>query len=138
MFPQGSILGLEIDFRSGPFALADTLGRPILPVALTGAHRVWEHPYTPRLTYGRRMSLTVLPPMQPAEVRALGVQGARLETQRRLKAEALRPGMAPARRYVPARDGYWDGYSFEIDPDFPALASEIASHRATQRGRVDA
>ncbi|MGE3912954.1 MAG: lysophospholipid acyltransferase family protein, partial [Chloroflexota bacterium] len=40
--PQGSVLGLEIDFRIGPFALAAALGRPILPVALTGTHRVWE------------------------------------------------------------------------------------------------
>ena len=132
IFPQGSILGLEIDFRAGLFALANTLGRPILPVALTGSHRVWEHPYTPRLSYGRRMSLTVLPPMYPAELRALGVQGARAEVQRRLKTQALRPEMAPARRYVPARDGYWDGYAFEIDPAFPELAVEIARHRVAR------
>lgn len=132
IFPQGSILGLEIDFRTGLFALAETLGRPILPVALTGSHRVWEHPYSPRLSYGQRISLRVLPPMYPTELRALGVQGARLEVQRRLKAQALRPEMAPARRYVPVRDGYWDGYAFEIDPAFPELAAEIARHRAAR------
>jgi 1-acyl-sn-glycerol-3-phosphate acyltransferase len=130
VFPQGSILGLEIDFRGGLFALAHALGRPILPVALTGTHRVWEHPYTPRLRYGQRISLHVLPPISAAEVRALGVEGARQEVQRRLKTAALHPSMAPVRRYVPARDGYWDGYAFEIDPAFPALAADIARRRA--------
>ena len=63
MFPQGSILGIEIDFKAGPFALAHALGWPILPIALTGGHRVWEHPFTPRLRYGQRMSLHILPPI---------------------------------------------------------------------------
>ena len=36
VFPQGSILGIEIDFKPGPFALARAIGRPILPIALTG------------------------------------------------------------------------------------------------------
>ena len=136
VFPQGSILGLEIDFRGGLFALAHALGRPILPVALTGTHRVWEHPYSPRLRYGQRVSLTVLPPVPPAEVRALGVEGARLEVQRRLKAAAREPGMAPVRRYVPSRDGYWDGYAFEIDLAFPELAADIARRRTAYAARL--
>jgi 1-acyl-sn-glycerol-3-phosphate acyltransferase len=37
--------------------------------------------------------------------------------------------MAPPRRFVPARDGYWDGYAYEIDPDFSALAAEVAARR---------
>ena len=49
--------------------------------------------------------------------------------QRRLKTLALGGGMAPPRRFVPARDGYWDGYAFRIDPAFPALAAEIAARR---------
>ena len=129
LFPQGSILGIEVDFKAGPFALAASLGRPILPVALTGGHRVWEHPYSPRLRYGQRLSLSVLPPILPAELRALDVEGARIEIQRRLKARALDGRMAPPRRFVPERDGYWDDYAYEIDPAFPSLQAEIARHR---------
>jgi 1-acyl-sn-glycerol-3-phosphate acyltransferase len=129
LFPQGSILGIEIDFKAGPFALAASLGRPILPVALSGSHRVWEYPYTPRLRYDQRLSLTVLPPIWPAELRALGVEGARAEIQRRLKARALDGRMASPRRFVPERDGYWDDYAYEIDPAFPTLRAEIARHR---------
>jgi 1-acyl-sn-glycerol-3-phosphate acyltransferase len=134
VFPQGSILGIEIDFKAGPFALAASLGRPILPVALSGGHRVWEHPFSPRLRYGQRLSLTVLPPVWPNELRALGVEGARIEVQRRLKEHVLSGRMAPPRRFVPARDGYWDGYAYAIDPAFPSLRAEIARHR-TEVGR---
>ncbi len=130
VFPQGSILGVEVDFKAGPFALAASLGRPILPVAVSGGHRVWEHPFSPRLRYGQRLSLAVLPPVEPEELRALGVEGARIEVQRRLKARALNGRMAPPRRFVPERDGYWDGYAYEIDPAFPSLRAEVARHRA--------
>jgi len=132
VFPQGSILGIETDFLRGAFALAAALDRPVLPIALTGGHRVWEHPYTPRLRRGERMSLRVLPPVPAAEVRTRGAEAVRREVRRRLKAEALTGTMAPPRRFVPARDGYWDGYAYEIDPAFPALAAEIAAHRASQ------
>ena len=132
LFPQGSILGIEIDFKAGPFALAASLGRQILPVTLTGSHRVWEHPYSPRLRYGQRLSLAVLPPVSPDEIRLLGVDGARVAVQRRLKARALDGRMTPPRRFVPARDGYWDGYAYEIDPAFPAIDAEIARHRAAR------
>lgn len=130
LFPQGSILGIETDFRAGPFALAAAFGRPLLPVVLTGSHRVWEHPYTPRLRYGQRVSMVVLPPVSAAEVARLGVREARAEVQRRLKARALAGDLAPPRRYQPARDGYWDGYAFEIDPAFGELHAELARHRA--------
>jgi 1-acyl-sn-glycerol-3-phosphate acyltransferase len=133
LFPQGSILGIETDFRAGPFALAAALHRPILPVVLTGSHRVWEHPYTPRLRYGQRISMAVLEPLSAAEVAVLGARNARAEVQRRLKGRALAGDLAAPRRYVPARDGYWDGYAFEIDPDFVELHAEIARHRASQQ-----
>jgi 1-acyl-sn-glycerol-3-phosphate acyltransferase len=132
LFPQGSILGIEIDFKSGPFALAEALGRPILPVALSGSHRVWEHPYSPRLRYGQRISLAVLPPVDPNRLRALGAEGARVEVQHCLKTRALDGRMAPPRRFVPERDGYWDDYAYEIDPSFPALRAEIERHRAAR------
>lgn len=138
IFPQGSVLGIEIDFKAGPFALANALGLPILPVALTGGHRVWEHPFGPRLRYGQRVSLAVLPPMQSDELRALGTEGARVEIQRRLKMRALDGQMAPPRRFVPARDGYWDGYAYEIDPSFPALRAEIDDHRGVTIARPGA
>ena len=129
LFPQGSILGIEIDFLRGPFALARTLGRPLLPIALTGAHRVWEHPYTPRLRYSQRMSLRVLPPIPAATTQAMSANELRTTVQRQLKAVALAGELAPPRHFVPARDGYWDGYTYRIDPAFPDLAAEIAAHR---------
>jgi 1-acyl-sn-glycerol-3-phosphate acyltransferase len=129
LFPQGSILGIEIDFLRGPFALARALGRPLLPIALTGAHRVWEYPYTPRLRHGQRMSLRVLPPVPAVVVQSLSAERLRATVQRQLKAIALSGELIPPRRFVPARDGYWDGYAYRIDPAFPALAAEIAAHR---------
>lgn len=29
----------------------------------------------------------------------------------------------------PERDGWWDGYRFEIDADFPELRARVARHR---------
>lgn len=126
VFPQGRILGIEIDFKLGPFALARALGHPILPVAVTGGHRVWEHPFTPRLRYGERASLQVLPPIAADLVQACRADDLRCEVQRRLKATALSGGMPPPRRFVPGRDGYWDGYDFKIVPAFSDLAEEVA------------
>ena len=129
IFPQGTILGIEIDFLAGPFGLARALGRPILPIVVTGAHRIWEHPYTPRLRYGERLSLRVLPPLAAAACRAHSTDQLRQEVQRRLKSVALGGDLAPPRRFSPARDGYWDGYAYRIDPSFPALAADVARHR---------
>ena len=130
VFPQGSILGVETDFAAGAFYLARALGCPILPVALTGSHRVWEHPYSPRLRYGQRVSLEVLPPVPLGEVLGGCPDEVRRSVQRRLKAAALGGTMAPPRRFVPERDGYWDGYAYRIDPAFAELYEEIAGRRA--------
>lgn len=130
VFPQGSILGVEIDFTRGAFQLARALDCPILPVALTGSHCVWEHPYSPHLRYGQHMSLRVLPPVPIEEIRARSPEKVRCCLQRRLKAEAMDGMMAPPRHFVPERDGYWDGYSYRIDPAFEELATEIAERRA--------
>ncbi|CAA9544779.1 MAG: 1-acyl-sn-glycerol-3-phosphate acyltransferase [uncultured Thermomicrobiales bacterium] len=136
IFPQGTILGIETDCLPGAFALALALDRPILPVALTGGHRVWEHPFGSRLRRGERMSVRVLPPIPAGEVRARGMRQIRRDVCRGLKSAALDGIMAPPRRFVPARDGYWDGYAFEIDPAFPDLAAEFVSRRrAGQRDR---
>ena len=131
IFPQGGILGIEIDFLGGPFALARALGRPILPVVLTGSHRVWEHPYTPRLRYGQPISLRVLPPIPAHVVARRPVDELRRAVMHQLKQAALSGTVAPPRRFVPARDGYWDGYAYTIDPAFPSLAADIARRRAS-------
>lgn len=129
IFPQGTILGIETDFLRGAFALAKALDKPILPIALTGSHRVWEYPYTSRLRYGQRMSLRVLEPVSVEQCRALSADDLCRTIQRRLKTAALEDDLVPPRRFVPARDGYWDGFAYEIDPDFPELAADVAHHR---------
>lgn len=132
IFPQGTILGIETQFREGAFALARALQRPILPVVLTGSHRVWEYPYTPRLRYGQRVSLRVLPPIPAERCRACSVGDLRDDVQQRIKDLALSGNLAPPRRFIPARDGYWDGYAYQIDPRFAELAADVARHRRRQ------
>ena len=126
LFPQGSILGIEIAFQRGAFDLAKRLGRPLLPVVVTGGHRVWEHPFSPTLRTNQSMSLTVLPPVPPDE--AFSRRGM---TERHMKRLAL-ASATPPRHFDPTRDGYWDDYRYEIDPAFPDLAQRIATHRAQE------
>ncbi|MXX18327.1 MAG: 1-acyl-sn-glycerol-3-phosphate acyltransferase [Dehalococcoidia bacterium] len=123
LFPQGSILGIELAFQPGAFHLARRLGRPLLPVVVTGGHRVWEHPFTPTLRANQTMSLAVLPPVPPEE--AVAREPA---IEREMKRVAL-ASKTPPRHFDPGRDGYWDGYRYEIDPAFPDLARRVASHR---------
>lgn len=133
IFPQGTILGIESEFKAGAFALARALCRPILPVAVTGSHRVWDYPYTPRLRYGERISMRVLPPVMVGRGGLNEIEHTRRTVQRRLKALALSGMMAEPRRFVPQRDGYWDGYDYCIDPAFVQLAAEIDLHRVEVR-----
>ena len=130
VFPQGAIAGIQSDFHRGVFEVARRLGAPILPVAISGTHRVWEHPFAPTLRYGQRVALTVLPPISAAEVQTLSLDALRVRTRRAMKAAALAPGAPPARCFDPDRDGYWDGYQLDIDPDFPEMARKMAEHRA--------
>jgi len=132
VFPQGSILGIEAGFRQGPFRIADRLGKRVLPVVITGTHRVWEHPYTDRLRFGQPVSMRVLNPLPVGG----GVDGMR-ELERTMKRAALSPKMAPARRFDPERDGYWDDYSYEIDPDFAEVAELVAAHRSAMGGESE-
>ena len=122
MFPQGSVLGLEIAFAGGLAWLADKLGWPILPVVLTGGHRIWEHPFSPTVRFAQPVSMRVL---QPFEAAHLNVEA----LQREMKEIAQQPGWAPVRRFDPSTDGWWDDYSFDIDPAFDELAAETARHR---------
>jgi 1-acyl-sn-glycerol-3-phosphate acyltransferase len=123
LFPQGTILGIETAFRPGLVHLARRFGVEVLPVVLTGSHRVWEFPYTPVLRFGQRVSMRVLPPVVPDELNLAVLQ-------RRMKQAALDPSTAEPRHFVPERDGYWDGYAYEIDPAFPELRREVDGHRA--------
>lgn len=125
VFPQGSILGIEVAFASGARRLAEATGAPIVPIVITGTHRVWEHPYSNRLRFGCPVRLEVLP--------AIAAESVRTEWEplaSRMRSIALAQRDAPARRFDPERDGFWDGYAYEIDEAFPILAKQVARHRA--------
>lgn len=126
VFAQGSILGIEVAFRSGAFRIARSFGLPILPIVITGSHRVWEHPYDSTVRLDQRISMRVLSPIDPEELEGDGERN----LERRMKEIALEPAMAPVRRFDPDRDGWWDGYRYEIDPDFPELARRVEARRA--------
>ena len=124
MFPQGSVLGVETSFQQGAFVVAKRLGVPVLPVVIAGSHRVWEHPFTSLVRRHQPVHLEVLAPRRVAtaeEYRSL---------EREMKRRAIENTWAPPRRYVPHRDGFWDGYRFDIDGDFPEVAHQVAQHRA--------
>jgi len=125
VFPQGSILGIEVAFTRGAFVLADRLSVPLLPVVITGTHKVWEHPYSPTLRYGREVSIRVLPPVAVGEA-----QASLREVEDEMKEVALDNERVPVRHFDPERDGYWDDYTYEIDNRFPEVAAKVASHRA--------
>ena len=124
IFPQGTVLGLETAFQPGAFHLADRLGISVLPVVLTGSHQVWGHPFDNEVHFGQKMSMQIMPPIPPGTA-----EDAMRQLEIVMKARALEPDRAPARRFIPERDGYWDGYSFQIDPAYPDLRREIETHR---------
>ena len=128
VFPQGTILGIEAAFRPGAFRVAERLGRPVLPVVISGTHLVWEHPYTPKVRTGVRVWVEVLDPI-PAE----SIAGQAGGVEREMKHRAVASGIAP-RRFDPDRDGWWDDYPYEIDGDFPELAGRVAAHRCEVTG----
>lgn len=111
IFPQGTILGIETAFLPGFLRVAQILERPVLPVVISGSHRIWEHPFSQRLRFGQRVSVKVLPPVDAGSVDVALLQ-------KTMKVAALDSAAAPARRYRPAIDGLWPGYAFSIDPDF--------------------
>lgn len=124
VFPQGTILGVETAFQRGTFAAADRARHPVLPVVLTGGHRVWEYPFSPRLRFGQPMSMEVLPPLPIG-----GAEEAMGTIEQEMKGRALASPTAAPRRFVPESDGWWDGYRYDIDPHFPELAARVAAHR---------
>ena len=122
LFPQGSVLGIEIGFQPGLDWLANKLGWPILPVVITGGHRVWEHPFTPTVRFDQPIHIAVLQPIPPDQLDCPSLQDT-------MKAIALANRVAPARHFDPVSDGWWDGYAFEIDPAFPELKQQLEKHR---------
>jgi 1-acyl-sn-glycerol-3-phosphate acyltransferase len=125
VFPQGSILGIEIAFNQGAFRLSARTGRPLLPVVITGGATVWEFPYSSNLNFGRTIRLEVLEPVDASDV----VQCA-TDVEADMKQRALKATPGP-RRFDPDRDGWWDGYHYRIDSSFPDLAERVARHRRT-------
>lgn len=123
VFPQGTILGVELAFSRGAFRLAAATGRQLLPVVLTGSHRVWEHPFSPIVRFGQVIRMEVLEPIEPGDAAA-----SLRAVEREMKSIALASDPSP-RRFEPQRDGWWDGYRYEIDPDYPELARRIANRR---------
>ncbi|MGH8132477.1 MAG: lysophospholipid acyltransferase family protein [Steroidobacteraceae bacterium] len=129
LFPQGAVLGVETAFQPGVFRLARTLHAPILPVVLTGAHRIWEHPFSPRVRYGQQVAVVVLSPISADEVQRRAPEELRVHLQRCMKAIALSGRLPEPRHFVPERDGFWDGFAFGIDADFPQLRHTVERHR---------
>jgi len=74
-----------------------------------------------------------MPPVAAPARNRRATEQIRVAVQHSMQELALRQTHAPARRYVPARDGYWDGFAFEIDPRFEALHAEIAVRRTMLR-----
>ncbi len=129
LFPQGAVLGIETAFQMGAFRLARTLRAPILPVVLTGTHRIWEHPFSSVVRYGQRAAVVVLPAISAAEVCQGATEELRLNLQRRMKAIALSERLPEPRHFVPERDGFWDGFAFDVDEDFPEIRDSVHRHR---------
>jgi len=123
VFPQGSILGVEVAFKQGVARIAQRFGLPVLPVVLSGTHRVWEYPFTQAVRFGQRVAMSVLAPIDPSHVSIETIR----QAERRMKRNALAAADAPVRRFTPERDGWWDAYEFSIDSDFPELESRFAT-----------
>lgn len=124
VFPQGSVLGIEAAFQAGPGWLARHLGVPILPVVISGTHRVWGFPFDTTVHYDRSVDVSVLDVIEPEDVTRSRMRA----IERTMKRRALRSS-SPPRSYDPERDGWWDGYRFRIDPDFVELAAAVSARR---------
>jgi len=119
VFPQGSVLGIEVEFARGAGGLASHLGIPVLPVVLTGSHSGWDYPFDTCVHFGSSITMEVLAPRDSV---------AGLEEDMRMRAlDGLR---APPRRYDPQRDGWWDGYSFEVAEEFAELRAAVMQRRS--------
>ncbi|MGI9529375.1 MAG: lysophospholipid acyltransferase family protein [Acidimicrobiia bacterium] len=125
VFPQGSILGVEAAFSPGVVTMSRRLGLPILPIVLTGTHRVWGHPFSNVVRLGQTAAMHILEPVPGGELDGASFR----DFERTMKRRALAQTEAPVRRFDPVVDGWWDGYAYTIDPDFPELVAAVAAHR---------
>jgi 1-acyl-sn-glycerol-3-phosphate acyltransferase len=126
VFPQGSVLGIEVAFRYGAARLAMHFNLPMLPAAIAGTHRVWEFPYSQTVRLDESVSMTVLEPIPASDLTDTRFR----DVERAMKRSALASG-PPVRRFVPERDGWWDEYDFAIDPDFPNLLTRVEARRSS-------
>ena len=129
IFAQGAVAGIEGDFQRGIFEIGKRLGIPILPVVIAGSHRIWEHPHTAKLRYGQRIGIRVLSEISVQVLQNQPLEQVRLQLQRQMKAVALCGELPAPRHYKPQQDGYWDGYRFDMDPDFPEVYTDFNAHR---------
>ena len=123
IFPQGSVLGLETSFQQGALVVAGRLGLPVLPIMVAGTHRVWEHPFSSVVRRRQRVHMEALAP------RPIATAAEYRELESEMKSLATASEWAEPRRYLPERDGYWDGFRFDIDPDFAGLEAQVRRHR---------
>jgi 1-acyl-sn-glycerol-3-phosphate acyltransferase len=133
VFPQGTVLGIETAFRCGAFRVAQALRAPILPVVITGTHRVWEHPFASTLRYGQTVGVEILEPVPVATVSAMDTRELCSFVEQRMKRAALSGALPDPRHFVPERDGFWDGYAYAIDPAFGEVFTSVAERRAAAR-----
>jgi 1-acyl-sn-glycerol-3-phosphate acyltransferase len=131
IFPQGTLVGIEAAFKSGGFRLARALNVPIQPIVITGTHRIWEHPFSPLMRYDQEVAIELLPPIAAQEVALTDSEVLCRRVERMMKAAALENGRPAPRRYQPYRDGFWDGYAFEIDSEFPELRRSVLGTNAS-------
>jgi 1-acyl-sn-glycerol-3-phosphate acyltransferase len=133
VFPQGTVLGIETAFRCGAFRVAQSLRAPILPVVITGTHRVWEHPFAPTVRYGQTVGVELLDAIPATTVSALGSRELCDLVEQRMKRAALSGALPTPRHFLPERDGFWDDYAYAIDPAFGELFATVAARRAAVR-----
>lgn len=127
VFAQGTLVGIEAGFEEGAFALARMAGVDVVPLVLTGTHRVYEWPFAPVVRRRQPIFAEVLEPLTDPDPTGL---------EQRMRAVAHANRHAPVRHYEPERDGWWDGYRFTIGDDYPALAGRIAERRQTSSRRA--
>jgi hypothetical protein len=58
----------------------------------------------------------------------------RQAVERDLQQAALGPGAAAAHHFRTERDGWWDGYAYEIDPAFTPLHAAVQARRIALAG----
>lgn len=120
VFPQGSVLGIETRFQAGAFQLARRTGAKILPLVVAGGHRVWDYPFSSVVRLGQPVFARVLAPRDVDDSS---------ELEATMKQIAIENTHAAPRRFHPERDGWWDGYRYEIDEAFTDLAEIVRRHR---------